>query len=289
MNPRFPLYIVSKGRHETRYTSKSLEAMKVPYFIVIEEQEYDLYAAVIDPEKILVLDKNYQEIYDPCDDLGFSMPKGSGAARNFAWEHSLKSGHAWHWVMDDNIQDFYRLHDNLKIKVADGTIFRCMEDFVLRYDNISMAGPNYDFFAPRKKKIPAFIMNTRIYSCNLIRNDVPFRWRGRFNEDTILSIDMMKKGWCTVLFNAFLQGKMQTLKVKGGNTEILYANGANKKKKSKMLVDIHGDVSRISFKFGRWHHHVDYRPFKHTELKLRSDVILEPVVNNYGMSIKKVK
>ena len=55
MNPKYHIYIISKGRHESRLTSKTLEYMKVPYKIVIEPQEYDLYASVIDPKKILIL------------------------------------------------------------------------------------------------------------------------------------------------------------------------------------------------------------------------------------------
>ena len=55
MIPKFPIYIISKGRWETRMTSKALEKMGVPYSIVIEPQEYDNYASVIDPKKILVL------------------------------------------------------------------------------------------------------------------------------------------------------------------------------------------------------------------------------------------
>lgn len=152
MNPRFPLYIVSKGRSDTRLTSKALEYMKTPYFIVIEEQEYKAYSSVIDPKKILVLDKTYQRDYDTFDDLGDIKSKGPGPARNFVWEHSKSIGAAWHWVMDDNIRKFYRLNDNKKIKVADGTCFFVMEEFCLRYTNVGMAGPNYDFFAPRKKK-----------------------------------------------------------------------------------------------------------------------------------------
>lgn len=287
MNPQFPLYIVSKGRHETRITAKHLDAMRVPFHIIVEEQEYDKYCSVITPSRVLILDKTYQDHYETLDDLGYRKSKGPGAARNFAWEHSIKNGHAWHWVMDDNIKGFYRLHDNLKIKVGDGTIFRCMEDFCLRYQNVSMAGPNYTFFAPRKKKLPAFVMNTRIYSCNLIRNDVPFRWRGRYNEDTILSLDMMKAGWCTVQFNAFLQQKAQTQTVKGGCDADFYSVEGTFPK-SRMQVRTHPDVSKLVYKFGRWHHHVDYRPFKNTQLKLRSDVILDPAANNYGMSIKKV-
>ena len=55
MNPKYPVYVISKGRWESRLTSKSLERMKVPYHIVVEPQEYDNYASVIDKDKILVL------------------------------------------------------------------------------------------------------------------------------------------------------------------------------------------------------------------------------------------
>lgn len=72
MNPKFPLYIVSKGRWESRLTAKTLERLQVPYFIVIEEQEYAQYSAVIDKEKILVLDKKYQRDYDTFDELGLT-------------------------------------------------------------------------------------------------------------------------------------------------------------------------------------------------------------------------
>lgn len=70
MNPKYPVYIISKGRHESRLTSKALEVMNVPYHIVIEPQEYDLYASVIDPKKIKVL---------PFSNLG----QGSIPARNW--------------------------------------------------------------------------------------------------------------------------------------------------------------------------------------------------------------
>jgi hypothetical protein len=60
MNPIFPLYIVSKGRWESRRTSRALELIGVPYSIVVEEQGFSEYASVIDKKKILVLDKRYQ-------------------------------------------------------------------------------------------------------------------------------------------------------------------------------------------------------------------------------------
>ena len=72
-------------------------------------------------------------------------------------------------------------------------------------------------FANRKENHASpFTLNTRIYSCNLIKNSVRFRWRGRYNEDTDLSLRMLKAGLCTDLFNAFLQDKETTLTMRGG-------------------------------------------------------------------------
>ena len=53
MNGQFPIYIVSKGRyvHSRRLTARAFERMKVPYHIVVEEQEYEQYQAVTDPEE----------------------------------------------------------------------------------------------------------------------------------------------------------------------------------------------------------------------------------------------
>ena len=39
MNPKHPVYIISKGRWESRHTSTALEKMNMPYSIVVEEDE----------------------------------------------------------------------------------------------------------------------------------------------------------------------------------------------------------------------------------------------------------
>jgi len=284
MNPRAPVYIPSKGRAATALTMRALDALGVPYRVIVERDELDAYAAALGRERLLVLDPAYQQRYDTCDALGDAKGRGPGPARNFAWEHSISEGHAWHWVMDDNISAFFRLNRNLKIRVADGTIFRCMEDFAQRYRNVGMVGPNYHFFAKRKQQLPPFVANTRIYSCNLIRNDVPLRWRGRYNEDTVLSLDMLKAGWCTVQFNAFLQGKVRTQTMQGGNTAEFYAREGTLPK-SRMLARLHPDVAQLVWKFGRWHHHVDYRPFRALALLRRADIELDDGDDDYGMAI----
>lgn len=284
IQPKFPIYIPSKGRFDSRLTMRHLDAMRVPFRVIVEEPEYKAYAAAVGSQRLLVLDPAYQRDYDACDSLGETKSKGPGPARNFAWDHAISEGAEWHWVMDDNIAGFFRLNQNLKVPVSDGTVLRCMEDFVLRYTNVAMAGPNYFKFASRKSVMPPYVLNTRIYSCNLIRNDTPFRWRARYNEDTDLSLQMLKAGWCTVWFNAFLQDKTTTQKLGGGNTAEFYAKEGTLPK-SRMLARMHPDVARVVWRFGRQHHYVDYRPFKANRLIRKPDIVIPEGTDNYGMHL----
>lgn len=272
MNPNYPVYVVSKGRWESRLTSKTLEKMGVPYCIVVEPQEHSSYASVIDSEKILVL---------PFSNLG----QGSIPARNWIWEHSVKQGALRHWILDDNIRHFYRLRKNEKHKVSTGVTFRVAEEFVDRYENIALAGMQYQYLAKRKQRINPFILNTRIYSCILIRNDLLHRWRGRYNEDTDLSLRVLKDGWCTILFNAFLCGKVTTLTMAGGNTDELY-QGDGRLRMAQSLQRQHPDVVKIARKWGRWQHQVNYRPFKGNKPIKREGVVIPEGVNNYGMVLE---
>lgn len=285
MKPNYPIYIVSKGRWESRLTAKSLEEMDVPYYIIVEQQEYDLYAAVIDPAKILVLPTKYLDEYDTFDDLGATKSRGPGAARNFAWDHSISLGAKWHWVMDDNISGFCRLNRNEQYVAKTGSIFRAAEDFVDRYKNVAQAGLEYRFFSGGKRRYkPPFRLNTRIYSCILNRNDVPFRWRGRYNEDTDLSLRMLKAGWATVLFHCFTQNKAATQTVKGGNHTDFYEKEGTLPK-SEMLVKMHPDLSKLVERWGRWHHEVDYSSFKNIPLIRKDNLVIPSGINEYGMKL----
>jgi len=283
---RHPIYIVSKGRWESRLTNKSLAKMGIDHYIVVEEAEAEMYRKHVERATVLVLDPAYKSLYDVCDKYGLSKSTGPGPARNFAWDHAIKNGATWHWVMDDNIDGFYRLNYNLKTPAASPAIFAAMESFSERYDNVAMSGPNYFMFASRKSEMPAYVTNTRIYSCNLIRNAVPFRWRGRYNEDTDLSLRMLKAEWCTIQFNAFLQYKMPTQTLAGGNTAEFY-NGEGTLPKSKMLEEMHPDVARVVFKFNRWHHHVDYSRWKGMTLRRRPDLEMPSGVDNFGMVLQQ--
>ena len=247
--PKYPVYVISKGRPTTCITSRELDKMGVDHRVVVEQSEYEQYVDSIGGDKLLVL---------PFSNLG----QGSIPARNWVWSHSIAEGHDWHWILDDNIEAFYRMLKNRIIRLEGTAGFRAVERLVSCYDNVAQAGLNYEKFCKYTDPVPAITLNTRVYSCILLRNDLPFRWRGRYNEDTDLSLRILKSGLCTMLVNAFLAGKVTTQRMKGGNTDQVYVDGDDRKLFAESLRDQHPDVVRVTRKFNRWHHQVDYSPFK---------------------------
>lgn len=277
MKAKYPIYIISKGRWKTPLTALSLEEMGQEYRICVEPKEYGEYKSALPKERIIKLPDNFSE-----------MGRGSIPVRNWVWDDAVKMGIARHWIMDDNIEQFNRLNNNLQVKVITPSIFKASEDFVDRYKNIGLSGFQYDFFAKAKTVLPAFHLNTRIYSCTLIKNDLPFRWRGKYNEDTDLSLRVLKKGLCTVLFYAFIQQKTQTMRMKGGNTDTIYNKTNDRLEFAQSLVDQHPDVARVTRKFGRWHHHVDYSSFKRNRLIKKEGLEIPDKINEYGMKLIKL-
>jgi hypothetical protein len=273
VNPYYPVYIISKGRHKQRLTSRALERIGVPYRIVVEPQEYELYAAEISPAKILAL---------PFSNLG----QGSIPARNWVWEHSISEGAERHWILDDNIRGFFRFQKNLKTPVSSGAIFRASEEFTDRFENVAISGMNYFMFVKRKDaSVPPYTLNTRIYSCILLKNDLDMRWRGRYNEDTDLSLRALKAGWCTVLFNAFLAFKETSMTMTGGNSDALYREDG-RRLMAESLIEQHPDCVTKTWKFDHWQHHVNYSAFKRNALRLREGIEIPEGSDEYGMTLE---
>lgn len=276
MNPKYPIYVISKGRAKQCLTARELTAMSVPFFLVVEPQEKAAYQKEW-PSACL--------IETPFSDLG----QGSIPVRNYVWELAKASGATRYWILDDNIEGFHRLHQNEKYQVADGTIFSCCEDFVDRFSNVPMAGMNYYSFCKKTDAVPPFYLNTRVYSCILLETARDERWRGHYNEDTDISIRFLKQGLCTILFNAFLCGKVTTMRMKGGNTDSVYAATDRRREFAESLARQHPDVVKVVWKFNRWHHQVDYRPFKNNRLIYRDGASFPKEADNRGMHLVSKK
>ena len=269
-NPQFPVFVPTKGRWENRYTIKLFERLNIPYKAVIEEQEYDDYAAVIDPDNIIVL---------PHSDKGLTV------TRNWIWDyaqHELKV--PYFWTFDDNIKDIYRLNRNMKYRCDSGLPLKILEDFAMRYENLYISGMQYELFVPRKTKVPAILKNTRIYSNMLIKTDIPYRNELFFNDDTDLCLQVLEDGFCTVLHQVFLIDKQATMIQKGGMTDF-YEKTNNRLEFVEELQKAHPLIVKVTQKFGRWHHQVDYSPFKRNKLIFKEGVEIPDTINNFEMKI----
>jgi TET-associated glycosyltransferase-like protein len=254
-----PVYVISKGRFTMplALTARALRHYSQPFRLVVEPQEAEQYAAAFGAERVLIL---------PFSNLG----QGSIPARNWVWEHAKSEGHGWHWILDDNIRNFYRRYQAIRIPCAPQICFAATERFVDRYENIAIAGLNYKMWAFPHVKMPPFYLNTRVYSCLLIRNDLPHRWRGRYNEDTDLCLQVLADGWCTILLNAFLCDKIATMRMKGGNTDALYT-GDGRLKMARALERAWPGVVKTGRRWNRPQHIIDWSKFC-TRLKRREGV-----------------
>lgn len=286
INPKYPVYVISKGRYDLKSsTAQALEDMGCPFKVVVEPDEYDLYAKVIDPKRLIKAPQNFSK-----------QKRGGIPVRNFVWQHAVSSGAKKHWILDDNLRKFKRWNKSFRFTVNSGVVFRLIEIYVDRFTNILQAGMNYDTFVPARSQLKPVVFNRRIYSCILLDHHkldkiLKQRWRGKYNEDTDLSLRILKAGEATALFNAFLCEKPGTLKTPGGNTDTIYEEGNVKKllEKAQSIVDQHPDVASVVKRYKRGvHHEVNYVPFKNNELGYKNEKI-STTTNNYNMKTVKIK
>ena len=161
------------------------------------------------------------------------------------------------------------------------------EEFTERYTNIAISGLNYTFFA--FEKLPPFYLNHHVYSTLLILNDIPYRWRGRYNEDTDLCLQVLSGNWCTILLNAFTIDKMTTMTMKGGNTDILY-KGDGRLVMANSLKRLWPNVVDVKRRFKRPQHRIrnEWKNFD-TLLIKKKGLKIEQKPNEYGLQLVQKK
>ncbi|NJN50270.1 MAG: hypothetical protein HC798_03750 [Polaribacter sp.] len=132
MKPRYPVYIISKGRYDKCLTANFMVKDGVDFKLVVEPQEADEYKKLYG-DRVLVL---------PFSNLG----QGSIPARNWVWEHSIKQGAERHWIFDDNIRSIKTVFKGKRIICDSNKGIAICEDFIDRYSNVGIGGMNYSMF-----------------------------------------------------------------------------------------------------------------------------------------------
>ena len=273
VQPKYPIYVPSKGRASQCLTARFLKRDGVDFYLVVEEQEVEAYTEAGFGDHILVL---------PFRDQGLI------AARNWIKAHSRENGDKRHWQLDDNIRYVLRRIGGRRMPCNSGPAMRAAESFVDRYANVAIAGFNYEMFAPKTTKLPPFYLNVHVYSFTLVLNETEFEWRVKYNDDTDMCLQVLAAGWCTMLFNAFLAAKVQTMRIKGGNTDDLY-QGDGRVVMSRALERLWPGVVTTERRYGRPAHVVkdSWRKFDNKLVKV-GEVEL-PEDPEFGMRLVQKK
>jgi len=223
----YPVYIISKGRAYNPLTARLFENSNIDYFIAVEPQEKDEYIKALGEKRVIEL---------PFSNLGL----GSYPARNFCWEHSKQRGHKYHWLFDDNIQCWKKWINGKRKSIDDlKPAFQYVENYAKK-TNIDILGfeePNFVVKPPKKP----FKHNCHVYSAMLIKNELPYRWRLKYNEDIDLNLQVLHNGGTTASCIYYMADKVSTsAKMKGGNqTELYQGNKAEKNLlKAKMIEKV---------------------------------------------------
>lgn len=231
-------------------TAKIFEGAGIDYFIVVEPQEAEEYIEALTKERVLVL---------PFANKGL----GSFPARNWCWEHSMKAGHAKHWVFDDNLHPFRKWVNGKRVKTDNVKEALSYVEAFSDQNNVDIAGFEEFNFVPRVPKTP-FKKNCHVYSTLLIKNSLPYRWRLKYNEDVDLCLQVLHNGGSTASCVYYLANKVETSrKMKGGNQTELYQGNDPKKKllKAKMLQSVWPQYVKVVIRFGRFHHLINWKVF----------------------------
>jgi len=274
----FPIYIPSYKRYETLYTVKALENLGISNYKVIirptenEEKNYIEHMTKLGinniEDKLLVMRE---------EDIQEEIKNGNNNSiipRKIAWNDAIKLGYSSHWCIDDNIKGFSRRIKGNKIKFTKTAYpLRFVEEMMKRYPNVMQGALQYEHLCPAAGNRSLVILNSRSYSCILNRHftekqnkEIGGNWRGSYNEDTDLSLRILKAGYPTMTFQNILCNKQATSSVKGGNNVIAYTKDGFLKK-AEELYNNHKDVCKIIKKYNRIHHQVDYSSFKKIRLE----------------------
>jgi len=251
---KYPIYIISKGRFNTTLTADNFESNGIDYYIAVEPQEYIQYCNKLGKKRVLKL---------PFSNLGL----GSYPARNFCWEHAKNNGFKKYWCFDDNIRGFAKWINGKKTQLKNSIDAIKFVEFYSDKNNNDISGFEYRYFVAKPPKTP-FKNNCHVYSAMLIKTNLPYKWRLKYNEDIDLCLQVLHNGGSTSSCIYYMTNKTSTtVKMKGGNQTELYKGNAPEKNllKAKMLEAVWPQYAKTVIRFNRHHHLIDWKVFKKKE------------------------
>ena len=241
----WPIWIPSRGRPRSS-TARVLAEAGLDFRIAVLPEDEEAYVAQWGESRVAV--------------LPFQSAEGAVPSRNWIWEQAVLAGAAWHWQLDDNISRWSTCTgDRWKRRtVPPAEALEAAERLAARYRNVGIVGHEYEMFGHTIAK--PFTVNRKVYSSLLIRTDLPFRWRGRYNADVDLCLQALTSGWCTIRLQGYLADKRRTLEQSGGNTPRY--QGTGRLAMADEIVRRWPGLVSIRWRWGRPQHYVRWDVFR---------------------------
>jgi len=213
---KYPINIVSYKRHnEFGRTHLYLTKCKIYHYLFIEPNQKEEYEKWYNPTycKIICSHQNFSE-----------MNMGSTPMRNFIldyWKDRLTTKNKC-WILDDNIKKFIRFNNGVKNEIRSKCIFTTLENYSDKYNNVGIVSHNFNPLVREGDMRTIIVKNGKCYSSMLIDFNNHIRFKYKHQEDNLISIEYINKGFCNLCFNHIMYDKNTSGLDKGGNREGIY-------------------------------------------------------------------
>lgn len=266
---KYPIYVLSYKRHNDTdgKTCNWLEEMKIPYIVVVEEDQKEDYEKWLEGKggwgKVKVMPPEWKEKQQKKGNFG-SIP-----VRNYIHHINLQKQNKQnkkYWLLDDNIGGYKWVDLYTKVNCNSPLVFRMVEDWSDNIKNMYLCGHQYSSFVPEIDMKQKVLYGTRVFSSMLISCRIPVIdesndiWRGKYNEDVDLSLRLLTSGLPTANFCNITSMKSASGSCGGGNTDEIYTQDAEDKRGGKVktdeIVKRWPQYVREVKRFGRPHHDI---------------------------------
>lgn len=207
----YPIYIVSKGR-PTGKTFKLLKEDNLKFTVVIEMQDYAEYKKHMPNAMYVILPE---------------QDKGVAYARNFALDQANIMSYDWIWLLDDDINVFYKTINNKNVRRTPQEALFGAQKIIDKFPNCLEASLEYQQFAWSAAK--PYTLNTRCDVVVALRickmSSIRCSEDLRFKVDRDLTLKILNRGYQTLRINAFSFAAPKNGSNKGGLYDEYHTDG----------------------------------------------------------------
>lgn len=218
----YPVYVPSKGRALTATSPDVLLAAKVPFFLVVEQQDFAAYADRFGASNVLVLPEENQ---------------GIAFVRN--WIHARNTD--WYWMLDDDITSFFTAPTGKNEKVSAAAALMGAQAIFNGAPQVGQAALEYQQFAWRAKK--HFVTTSYCDVCVAIHggrtSKLNYRKEVNLKEDRDFTLQVLAAGMETVRVQRYSFGAPANGSNAGGLKE-LYAQAGREAEAAQRLAAMWG-------------------------------------------------